>query len=115
MISLRDSGLRSFFLLCQEPVSRNEQETDEQPLEEQQAAAACVTYGMLLRQRADAPGASEKRLLLSHVQGRIGQESYDLCLRAAGEAGAVLTAFYNEVFVRESVEMPVASLTSSGV
>ena len=33
----------------------------------------------------------------------------------AGEAGAVLTAFYNEVFVRESVKMPVASFTSSGV
>ena len=48
-----------------------------------QAAEAVVTYGIELRQRADEPHATERRLLLSRVQGRISQTNYELCLRAA--------------------------------
>tara|TARA_B110001452_G_C15090969_1_gene380651 strand:- start:100 stop:825 length:726 start_codon:yes stop_codon:yes gene_type:complete len=75
-------------------------------LEEQQAATACVTYGVELRQRADQPQTMERRLLLSHVRGRISQEHYDLCLRAAQEAGVCLAAFYRRVLQRATSELP---------
>ena len=52
-----------------------------------QAAEAVVTYGIELRQRADEPQATERRLLLSRVQGRISQVNYDMCLRAARQHG----------------------------
>ena len=52
-----------------------------------QAAEAVVTYGIELRQRADDSQATERRLLLSRVQGRMSQTNYDLCLRAARQQG----------------------------
>ena len=52
-----------------------------------QAAEAVVTYGIELRQRADDSQATERRLLLSRVQGRISQTNYDLCLHAARQQG----------------------------
>ena len=75
-------------------------------LEEQQGAEAVVTYGIEVRQRADEPQATERRLLLSRVQGRISQANYELCLRAAQDAGACLAAFYRQVLQKATIELP---------